>query len=252
MKGLSLLMSLLALLSASAATILFFLVGDHAGTLERQLAMARSDAARNQARTNDLTAERQTLAAAIAAFETELDALKARNTTLEARNAQLTREITQIRDQLGLHDRTDQTAADEVAELRRQLLEARTASAVTIGGSSSLQVSALQARVAELERLLAAARQGGDAGAPAADILAAVPADLAGNVIEVGPQAAFVVLDIGSRNGAVASLEMVVRHGATIVARVRLTDVRESYSIAHVVPESGAGSIRTGDIASRS
>lgn len=252
MKGFSLLMSLLALLSASAATILFFLVGDRAGTLERQLAMARSDAARNQARTNDLTTERQTLATAIAAFETELDALKARNTTLEARNSQLTREITQIRDQLGLHDRADVTTADEVAELRRQLMEARTAAAISVGSPSPGQVPALQARVAELEAQLAAARQDAPADAPGGDPFSAVPAGLAGNVIEVGPKAAFVVLDIGSRHGAVPFLEMVVRHGATIVARVRLTDVRESYSVAHVVPESGSGSIRTGDTASRS
>jgi hypothetical protein len=79
-----------------------------------------------------------------------------------------------------------------------------------------------------------------------------VPANLTANVIDVGPRAAFVVLDIGTRNGAAPSLEMVLRRGSVVIAHVRLTEVKETYSVAHVLPKSGSGNVRPGDTASRS
>jgi hypothetical protein len=71
-------------------------------------------------------------------------------------------------------------------------------------------------------------------------------------VIDVSPKAAFVVLDVGSIKGAIPSMEMILRRGSIPLARIRLTEVSESYSIAHVLPMTVAGPIRPGDTATRS
>jgi hypothetical protein len=82
--------------------------------------------------------------------------------------------------------------------------------------------------------------------------LSKVPADLKGNVIDVSPKLAFVVLDFGSASGAIPAMEMVLRRGTIPLARIRLTEVSEFYSIAHVLPQTVAGPIRVGDTATRS
>jgi hypothetical protein len=45
---------------------------------------------------------------------------------------------------------------------------------------------------------------------------------------------------------------MVLRRGSVVIARVRLTEVKETYSVAHILPRTGPGNVRPGDTASRS
>lgn len=251
MKSVTLFLSTIALAAAAACGLLYFITGNEKAILTRDLAAAETQLAQSRARINELTAERTDLAGQVTALQATVDELKARNVTLEARNAQLTREMTQVRDQLGSRAAAEQAASRQIAELNRQLLEARAAASATAGAASAETIAAYEMRIADLEAEVAALRRGGDAGA-AASSLANVPPDLTGNVIDVGPRGAFVVLDIGTRNGAAPSLEMVLRRGAVIIARVRLTDVKETYSVAHVLPHSGAGNVRPGDTATRS
>jgi hypothetical protein len=157
-----------------------------------------------------------------------------------------------MRDELNARQRSDEEISQQVADLNRQLIEARATSAAAPRGASAEQVAVYQARIADLEMQLAALRSATGQYGVTPQMLARVPADLRGQVIDVGPNSAFVVLDIGTRSGALPSIEMVLRHGPTVVARVRLTDVREYYAIAHVLPSSGSGTIRPGDTATRS
>jgi septal ring factor EnvC (AmiA/AmiB activator) len=254
MKGISLLLTVLAVIAAGVSTALFFMVREKRGALQAELTELRRKVAQMEQRSADLKAERDTAVSRAAAVEAGIAETKARNTTLEARNAQLARENTQMREQLTTRESADKTASDQIADLRRQLVEAQAKSAITVGGVPPEQIASYEARITDLEAQIATLRRisGNPAGTASAEDLARVPADLSGNVIEVGPRSAFVVLDIGSRDGAAPSLEMVVRRGLTVVARVRLTDVRESYSIAHVLPRTGTGTVRSGDTATRS
>lgn len=252
MKGFTLFLSLLAVAAALASGAMFILVRDNRDDLEAARSTAVDERDDAIARGDQLATEVQKLATELERAQAELNELKARGTTLEARNNQLAREITRMRDELTTRQQSDQGVSQQIAELNRQLIEARAASATTLGGASAEQVAVYQARIADLETQLAALRSATGHSGITPQLLERVPADLRGQVIDVGPESAFVVLDIGTRSGAVPSIEMVLRHGPDVVARVRLTDVREYYTIAHVLPSSGTGTIRPGDTATRS
>jgi hypothetical protein len=250
MKGITLFLSLIALLAAGVSGLLYVMVGNEKDQLAAKLEAAEVKLATELISKGEILSERKELADRAKSLETDLNELKARNTTLEARNAQLTRETTQIRDQLGSRATTDQAAARQIAELNRQLVEARAATATSAANPE--QIANYQARIADLEAEVIALRRGPTPVLTPSDPLANVPANLTANVIDVGPRAAFVVLDIGSRNGAAPSLEMVLRRGSVVIAHVRLTEVKETYSVAHVLPRTGSGNVRPGDTASRS
>ncbi len=252
MKGITLFLSLIALMAAGVSGLLYVMTGNEKNVLSRDLATTNQQLAEARTRINEITGERTELANQVKSLENDINELKARNTTLEARNAQLVREMSDVREQLGNRAAIDQTASRQISDLSRQLTEAKAAAAAASGAATAEEVAAYQARIANLESEVASLRQDGSATGPAADVLANVPPNLTANVIDVGPRAAFVVLDVGSRNGAAPSLEMVVRRGAVIIAHVRLTEVKETYSVAYIVPRSGTGNVRPGDTASRS
>jgi hypothetical protein len=253
MKGLSVFLSLAAVSAAGVSVTLYLLVGNERDQLRADLASIRVQATRAQQRVADLEREKSALAAGFASVDGSIAETKARNTTLEARNNQLTREIVQAREQLQVGDKAAKAAENEIAALRRQLVDAQSRAAVATGPSAAEALAAYEARVVDLEAQLNALRRisGGDSAPASAEQLARVPRDLAGRVVEVGPRSAFVVLDIGTRHGAVSGLELVVRRSTNEVARLRLTDVRESFCIAHVLPGPGpTATLRAGDSAS--
>ena len=251
MKGLTLFLSALALVAAGVSGLLYFNTGNEKGRIEQELATARSELARKSQGLAEVSAERDELSSRTKSLENDLNELKARNTTLEARNSQLSREMTQLREQQGNRLAADQAASRQIADLNRQLLEAKSAATAPADSATSEQVARYQARITDLEAEAASLRTARSAP-PGGDPLAGVPVNLTANVIDVGPRAAFVVLDIGTRNGAAPSLEMVLRRGSVIIAHVRLTDVKETYSVAQVLPRTGTGTVRPGDTASRS
>jgi hypothetical protein len=252
MKGITLFLSLIAILAAGVSGMLYVMAGNEKENLAHDLDVSNTQLAEARLRIGELLAERGEHSNRNKSAETELNELKARNTTLEARNSQLSREMSQLRDQLGSRATTDQAAARQITELNRQLLEAQAAATTATGAATAEQVAKYQARITDLEKEVASLRRGGGSTGPALDPLANVPANLTANVIDVGPRAAFVVLDIGTRNGAAPSLEMVLRRGSVVIAHVRLTEVKETYSVAHVLPRTGNGNVRPGDTASRS
>lgn len=251
MKGLTLFLSALALVAAGVSGLLYVMADSKKGDLTRELAQTSSQLAEARQRLAEISRERNELSSQAKSLETDLNELKARNTTLEARNSQLAREMTQVRDQVGNRAGAEQAASRQIADLNRQLLEAKAAASTAPSAATAESLAQYQARIADLEAEVASLRTARVA-APEGDPLADVPMNLTASVIDVGPRGAFVVLDVGTRNGAAPSLEMVLRRGPVIIARVRLTDVKETYSVAQVLPRTGNGTVRPGDTASRS
>lgn len=251
MRGINLFLSLLAVLAAGVSVALFMLIGTNTTALEREATNLRSMLDQAQQDREIALAERDESNAEAEAVRREINEYKARNVSLEARNNQLSRDVVNAREQLEARELMELTSTQTIADLREQLLEMRANSAATSAGANAEQVAAYEARIADLEKQLAEARRD-DEAADLRAALARVPTDLTGSVLEVGPKSAFVVLNIGSADGAVSSLEMTLRRGSKVIARVRLTDVHESYSVAHVLPSTATGRIRTGDIVSRS
>lgn len=74
-----------------------------------------------------------------------------------------------------------------------------------------------------------------------------LPPTLKGKVMAVDAKWEFVVLDVGTDQGAVEDGEMLVNRGGKLVAKVKLTSVQRNRSIANIIPEWKQGEINTGD-----
>lgn len=68
-----------------------------------------------------------------------------------------------------------------------------------------------------------------------------------GKVLAVDPQWDFVIVDLGSNDGAVERGEMLVNRDGKLVAKVRLSRVEETQSVANVLPEWKQTDVEVGD-----
>ena len=57
----------------------------------------------------------------------------------------------------------------------------------------------------------------------------------------------FVVIDIGSNQGAQTTAEMIIYRGETMIGKIRLSAVRDDVSIAEVLPEYQKDTVKEGD-----
>jgi hypothetical protein len=194
----------------------------------------------------------------LTALGAELDRTHAKLTAVESRATELDGELrlarsdatqarndaTQAKTVLSLYESTARALADEVAALRKDLDETRASNA------SPQAVEAYKNTIADLEKQLAAARNG--AAAPgAAGASTAVFTSRAGRatVLTVGPESAFVVLNFGSARGAQLGQKLNVSQGNSVVATVLISDVRTNFSVAQVLPDTLRGVLQKGDSA---
>jgi len=70
---------------------------------------------------------------------------------------------------------------------------------------------------------------------------------LTGKVLAVDPRYDFVVLDVGGNQGVVPNGKLLVNRGGKLVAKLRVTKVEPTRSIANIMPEWHAGEIQEGD-----
>lgn len=75
-----------------------------------------------------------------------------------------------------------------------------------------------------------------------------LPPTLKGKVVVVDLKWEFVILDIGTDQGAVEDGEMLVNRGGKLVAKIKLTSVQRTRSIANIIPEWKQGEINAGDL----
>lgn len=176
----------------------------------------------------------------------QLEVTKNQLTASETRSTQLATDLAAARAAAAAREQAERTLRDEVASLQRDLADTR-ATAIP-----AAQVEAYKSTIAELERQLATAKNG--AALPtAAGASTAVFSSRAGRssaqVVSVGPESAFVVLNYGSARGAQINQRFAVRSGSELIASVRISDVRSQFSIAQVEPDSLRGVLHKGDLA---
>lgn len=75
------------------------------------------------------------------------------------------------------------------------------------------------------------------------DTKIALPSGLKGNVLAVGPQQDFVLLDIGANNGVLERGEMVIRRGDKLIGKVSIISVEPTRSIANILPDWRQGDV---------
>ncbi len=131
---------------------------------------------------------------------------------------------------------TDTTAGSELEEKVKEL-QAKLDEQTQIAKSLESKTAAAEQRVAELD----AEKNRRQAGVNAPG--------LEGRVLAVDPSWNFVVLSIGDRQGVASNSTLLVKRGRTLVARLKVTSVNPTTSIADVVPGSSkeGNFIRPGD-----
>jgi len=66
-------------------------------------------------------------------------------------------------------------------------------------------------------------------------------------VIRVGPDSAFVVVSYGALHGAAPGDELTLCRGTSVITRVQISDAREKFSLAQVLPAALKGQLQPGD-----
>lgn len=74
-----------------------------------------------------------------------------------------------------------------------------------------------------------------------------LPSGLTGKIIAVDPKWEFVVLNIGSDQGVLERGEMLVNRNGKLAAKVRISSVERTRSIANILPEWKQTDVREGD-----
>ena len=244
MHRLPLILCAIALLGSVFSAALYFRIGNSKQLLEFRLADASARAAKLD---GDLAAANEmngSLKSRVGVLDTELAVTKTKLTTVESRVTQLDRDLADTRNVLRLYESTSRALGDEITALRRDLDQSRASNA------SPEAVAAYKNTIAELEKELAQARNG--AAAPGVGgTSTAVFTSRAGRatVLTVGPESSFVVLNFGSERGAKLGQKLTVSQLGTEVATVLISDVRSSFSVAQVVPDTLRGVLHKGDSA---
>jgi len=149
----------------------------------------------------------------------------------------------------------------EIADLKTKLPDpnATAQTAPTPDPAKEKELADAKARAAETETLLKTVQaKAEDADKKAAALEAAELArqklvtkpGLEGKVLAVNPNWSFVVLSIGDRQGVVAGSSLIVKRGGNMVAKLRVTSVEPSTSIADIqVGTSAKGTtVQPGDV----
>ena len=244
MRNLTVILSVVALAGAVAAGVLFILIGNSKQRLHQQLVAAElrgtqltESLAEAEATNRGLDDRIQAMDAQLAATKRELT-----STTIELEQRQRALELAET--QFAETESELKNSRDELAALRIKLVHAEDQLAGSLPASEAVRyrqtIAQLESRTAQLETALAAR------GTP--DSLVAGRGSHA-QVVGVGPQNAFVVINFGRRHGAAANQRLQVTRGADLLALVEISDSKENYSIAQVLPDSLSGKIRKGDAA---
>ena len=250
MKSLTLVLCVIALLGSAASTFFYIKIGDTKTQLQQQVTQTSARATDLQAKLAEAGAQSEALQKRLAALDSDLGDAKSKATLSESRNVQLARDIDQLKNQITAKEDAAQALNTEIADLKREIAKATLAAAAASPEEIERykqSIATLQARVTELEATkstaaIAAANGTTGGGKPAA-------VGLQGQVVSVGNQNAFVVIDVGSSKGVQVSNRFTLAHGGTTVATAQVSSVDEGYSVAQIAPDSLNGSLSKGDSA---
>ncbi|MDF3058118.1 MAG: hypothetical protein K0R17_2333 [Rariglobus sp.] len=257
MKSLTLVLCVIAILGSAASTYFYLEIGNTKETLEARVASTETRANELQAKLTEAGAQGEALQKRLAALDSDLGEAKLKATATDTRNTQLSRDVSTLRNQLTAKDDAEQALNREISQLKRELAQAKlAASAATpeeIEGYKTT-IATLQARVTELEAgrgstTVATMANTTAGGTTESSTTTVAPSGLKGEVMSIGAQNAFVVLNIGSAQGVKAGQNFTITRGANTLATAQVSSVQEKYSIAQVAADSLRGSLNKGDSA---
>ncbi|MFA5263980.1 MAG: hypothetical protein WC378_09135 [Opitutaceae bacterium] len=227
MKVIPLALIVLASVLATLSTILFITARSANLRTEAFLAIAEARIRRLE---SEATAK-QTRYDAIQAQLAQFEDAKTQLATAEQRIADLNDSLSKTRNLLLVRVQNETLLNREIADANRALEAARALAA---------ELERCKARINELEQTLAILRRRGidiqtDASAPSA------------TVVVVGPENAFVVFNLGAKQGIAVNQKLLIRRGTDVIATVLTSDVRDDMSIAQVDPSTLRTALHKGD-----
>ena len=242
MRNLTLVLTWVALAGAVAAGVLFFLIGNSKQRLQQQLVAAENRGTQLAADFAQAEADKANLADRIQSLDTQLAATKRELTATKLDLEQQQRALELLEAQHTASEAAAAQAQTELAAARTELREAHDQLATALPAADAIRyrqtITQLEDRILELEELVR----------HAPPQLVSSRGDHA-QVVSVGPQNAFVVINFGKNHGAVTNQRLRITRGSDLLAWVEISDTRENYSVAQVLPESLSGILRKGDAA---
>jgi len=255
MKALTLVLCILALLGSAASGYFWYEIGNTKKELQSQLSSEQARASSLQGNLNEANETLEKTNAKLAETDAALGDTKRSLTAAEARNVQTARELDATKRSLAAKEEAEKKLNADLDTLRKELVQTRLAAQV--GSPEDLElarktISGLEARIAELQGLPPPAAT--TETAAAAPEVPAKPAlserTAAAKVAQVGVKNAFVVLDLGVADGITVGNKFIIKRGEDLIAESVISEVKDSFSIAQVVPGSIKTSLKAGDTAS--
>ncbi|HTJ79776.1 MAG TPA: hypothetical protein VL357_12345 [Rariglobus sp.] len=247
MKSLTLVLCVIALLGSAASTFFYFQIGDTKTKLQQQVTLADNRTTDVQAKLSDANGQIDALQKRLASMDSDLGDAKSKLTSADNHSVELARNVDQLTNQVTAKEDAIKSLNEEVAGLKRDLGEAKL-NAVSPEEIDNYKktIASLQDRVAEL--------MAGKTTVVAADgtsqvVAAPASAGLSGQVVSVGTQNAFVVLNLGSAQGVQVNQKFTITRGGNTLATAAVSSVEASYSIAQIATDSLRGDLGKGDIA---
>lgn len=251
MKSLTLALCVIAILGSAASTFFYFQVGNSKELLKQDVIKAQARATELQSKLTDSTTQGEVLQKRLAELDSDLGEAKSKVTAAESRSTQLTRDLAQLKNQLTAKAEAEQALNGEIAQLKREIAQAKLAASAASPEeveAYKASIASLQAKVTELESARGSigtkpnTTAGGTAAAPAT-------AGIKGEVVSIGAQNAFVVINTGSEAGVQTGQKFAITRNGAAVADAQVSSVQEGFSIAQIVAGSIHGGLLKGDVA---
>lgn len=244
---------ILAILGALAAAAMFWIIGDTKDQLEAELQSTENSLTQSQNNLRSLEDERDELEEELASLNEELEESLSNATQLDNQLTQVRRELNETRQAMSEQEDESETLRAEAEQIRSQLLEERTRIAELEENLQDEDAEDLRTSIRALEnQLLETERQLQTAGTTESDDDDSETEErprqvLRGEVTEVGPDSAFVVINLGPETGVRQNASVMIRRGPRYIGRAVIKETEDGGSIAEVQP--GASSIQPGDLA---
>ncbi|MCF3648776.1 hypothetical protein [Synoicihabitans lomoniglobus] len=244
MRHLTLILSLVALIGAVASGVLFFIIGDTKQKLHQQLVAEQARASGLAAELTAAEVTRTEQQERIRSLDAQLAATKRELTATQVQADQIRQALDLAEEQFAAAEITAARARADLVAAQTELVSARKAVANSIAPADAMRyrntIANLETRVMELETVIEQKSR--------ETLMVSNRANHA-QVVSVGAQNAFVVINFGSTHGAVPNQQFQIKRGPDVLAVVEISATRENYSIAQVLPASLSGKLRKGDAA---
>lgn len=244
MKTASRILFTLAIVGAISSGVFYYLIKDVSNTRETEFAQAKQQLALSQTRANKLSEEMVASTAERDAQLKSLDETRAKITALTTRNEQLKRETRRFTAELDDRIASEERLQKEVARLSRENAELE-ANTVPIE-----EIEAYERKVARLEGEILNLKESTN-GFPGSTVPATAektPANIKGNILTVGAQSSFIIINLGHDSGIRLDTEMNIERGSETIAQAEITEVKENLSIARILPETLKLDLKAGDV----